>query len=173
VTLLIAFGVVALVWVVIALVGSSGGAAVPGDFYTVVPMDLDITINKDGELAAVNNVEITSPVEGQNTIVDIAKEGDFVHKGDVICKLDSSDIEQKIQNSTLDLQKAQNDLTAAREQKEIQESTNAANIEAANTDLVLARLDSQQYVEGQFPSDLREARTNVEMEKNSLKNKGD
>src|SRR5436190_8080849 len=173
VTLLIALGVVALVWVVIALVGSSGGAAVPGDFYTVVPMDLDITINKDGELAAVNNVEITSPVEGQNTIVDIAKEGDFVHKGDVLCKLDSSDIDRKVETATLDLQKAQSDLTAAREQKEIQESSNSANLEAANVDLILARLDLQQYVEGTFPSDLQEARTNVEMAKIMVKNKED
>src|SRR5439155_13117046 len=160
-------------WVALTLSVGSGGPPLAGEFYTVAPMDMDITINKDGELGAVNNVEITSPVEGQNTIVDIAKEGDFVHKGDVICKLDSSDIEQKIQNSTLDLQKAQNDLTAAREQKEIQESTNAANIEAANTDLVLARLDLQQYVEGQFPSDLQEARTNVEMDKIMVKNKED
>src|SRR5438105_7280071 len=98
-TLLIALGVAAVAWVALTLSVGSGGPAVTGEFYTVVPMDMDITINKDGELGAVNNVEITSPVEGQNTIVDIAKEGDFVHKGDVLCKLDSSDIELKIQNS--------------------------------------------------------------------------
>src|SRR5205809_948045 len=111
-TLLIAIGVVALAWGVIALSGGSSDSATAGQFYTVVPMDMDIVINKDGELQAVNNVEVTSPVEGQNVIVEIAKEGDFVHKGDVLCKLDSSDIDRKVETSTLDLQKAQSDLTA-------------------------------------------------------------
>ena len=174
VALFISLGVVALAWTAWTFIASgSGSGTAPGQFYFVVPMDLDITISKDGDLQAVNNVDINSPVEGQNTIVDIAKEGDFVHKGDVICKLDSSEIERKIENATLDLQKAQSDLTSAREQKEIQESTNAANLEAANVDLILARLDLQQYVEGQYPSDLQEARTNLEMCKIMVKNKED
>src|SRR5439155_11768498 len=84
-----------------------------------------------------------------------------------------SAIEQKIETSTLDLQKAHNDLTPAREQKDIQESTNAANLEAANVDMILARLDLQQYVEGQYPSDLQTARTDVDMDKIMVKNKED
>jgi hypothetical protein len=76
-------------------------------------------------------------------------------------------------NATLDLQKAQSDLTSAREQKEIQESTNSANLEAANVDLILARLDLQQYVEGTYPVDLQAGQTNVEMAKIMVKNKED
>src|SRR4051794_3007621 len=100
--LLGALGVIVIVAIALALNMRSRGPAVQGEFYTVVPMDLDITISKDGELSAVNNVEITSPVEGQNTIVDIAREGDFVHKGDVVCRFDSSEIDRKIENATLD-----------------------------------------------------------------------
>src|SRR5206468_3690892 len=151
--------------------GAEGVA--PGQFYSIVPMDMDTTTSKDGELAAVNNAEVTSRAEGQNTIVDMAKEGDSVHKGDVIGKLDSSDIERKIEQATLDQQKAQSDLASARETKEIQESTNSANLESANTNLILTRLDLQQYVEGQYPSDLQSARTDVEMCKISVKNAED
>src|SRR4051812_41498682 len=95
--LILAFAVAAVgvTWIALVLTRASGGGTAPGQFYTVVPMDMDITISKDGELQAVNNVDINSPVEGQNTIVDIAKEGDFVHKGDVLIKLDSSEIERK------------------------------------------------------------------------------
>src|SRR5947207_1442545 len=126
--------------------------AAPGQFYTVMPMDMDITISKDGELQAVNNVEINNPLEGQSTIIDIAKEGVFVHKGEIVCKFDSSDIERKIETAELDLQRAEADLTAAKEAKEIQDSSNAANLEAAQVDLTLARLDLQEYVEGTYPS---------------------
>jgi len=37
-------------------------------FYTVIPMDLDIVIRKDGELQAVKNLDVVCPVEGLNTI---------------------------------------------------------------------------------------------------------
>src|SRR5215208_5512972 len=133
----VSLAMVGVAVVVVALMKGGGGGAALGDFYPVVPMDMDIVINKDCELQAVNNVEITCQVEGQNTILDIAKEGTFVHKGDIVCKIDSSEIETKIEAAQLDLQRAESDLTAAKEGKEIQESSNAANSEAAHVDLIL------------------------------------
>jgi len=173
VTSLIALAIVAFVGLVYTLMHRPGNPSVAGQFYYIVPMDMDIVINKDGELQAVNNVEIVSQVEGQNTILDVAKEGDFVHKGDIICKLDSSDIETKIESAQLDLQRADADLVAAKEAKEIQDSTNSANLEAANVDLVLAKLDLEEYIQGTYPSDLQDAKTAVEMAKIEVKNKED
>ncbi len=169
----IAVGVVGIAWAIMVVSGRGGDGYAVGEYFAVHPMDLDITITKDGELQAVKNVEIVSPVEGQNVILDIAPEGTFVHKGDVVVKLDSSEIERKIETAQLDLQKAEADLTAARESKEIQDSTNAANLEAANVELILARLDFQQYVEGTYPSERQNAKTNVEMARISVKDKED
>ena len=173
--LILALAVVAvgIAWVAVNYAGRTTSEFAGAQFYAIAPMDMDITISKDGELQAVNNVDITNPLEGQSTIIDIAKEGDFVHKGDVVVKFDSSDIQQKIESAQLDLQRAEADLTAAREAKEIQESSNAADLEAANVDLVLARLDLQQYVEGTYPSDLQQAKTAVDMAKIEVKNKED
>src|SRR5689334_12702571 len=78
---IIALAVVGIAWIAIALLGTSTGGPVAGTFHTVVPVDMDITLSPKGELAAVNNVDITNPVEGQSTILSITKEGDFVHKG--------------------------------------------------------------------------------------------
>ena len=47
-------------------------------------MDMDIKINKDGELDAVNNIDIMCEVEGQNTITNIVPEGTYVKKGDIL-----------------------------------------------------------------------------------------
>ncbi len=169
----IALALVGVAWVGYTFSRRGGAPTIAGQFYNVVPMDMDIVINKDGELQAVNNVEIVSQVEGQSTILDIAKEGAFVHKGDTICKFDSSDIETKIELAQLDLQRAEADLTAAKEAKEIQDSTNSANLEAANVDLVLAKLDLEEYIQGTYPSDLQDAKTAVEMAKIEVKNKED
>ena len=86
-----------------------------GSYYTIVPMDLDIVIRKDGELQAVKNLDVVCPVEGLNTIRTIVTEGSVVKKGDVIAELDSSDIKKKLQTSTLDVKKAESDYAGASE----------------------------------------------------------
>src|SRR5688572_3185448 len=155
------------------LTGRRNDGLATGEYFTVAPMDLDVTITKDGELQAVKNVEIVNKVDGQSVILDIATEGTYVHKGDVVVKLDPSVIQQQLEDDKLNLQKAEADLIAATEAKAIQESTNAANLEAANVELILARLDLQEYVEGTYPSSLQTAKTSLEMSRISVKDKED
>src|SRR4030095_12898304 len=137
---------------------------------TISPMDLDMKINKDGELQAVNNIDIISEVEGSTTIQTLVKEGSKVSKGDVLITLDSSAIKQKIEDTTLELQRADADVTNARELREIQVPTTAANIEAAEVALTLAQLDLKQYQEGSYPQLLANAKTDLGMGQIDLKN---
>jgi HlyD family secretion protein len=148
-----------------------GGPTISGTFHTVGPMDMVITIRKDGELQAVNNVDISCMVEGSSTIQDIVKEGSTVAKGDVLVTLDSSEIARKVQDAEIAVQKAEADLIAAREQKIIQESKNVADLEAAEVELHLARLDLQEYEEGTYPHKLEEAQRAVTMARIGLTNK--
>lgn len=158
-------------WAVSGII--SKPAVIAGDFQTVRPMDLVVRVLKDGELQAVNNIDIACEVEGRNTILTVVKEGTFVRKGDTLMTIDSSTIRQKIEDTTLEVQKAENALQAAKEIKEIQESQNAANIEAATVALQLAKLDYQQYVEGSFPQQLASAKTDKTMGEITLKNRQD
>jgi HlyD family secretion protein len=148
-----------------------GPAAAIGKFYTAAPADMDIRIAKDGELQAINNIDIISEVEGANTIQQLVKEGTWVKKGDVLVTLDSKDIKEKIEDTTLDVQKAEADLTNATEMKEIQESQNATNLDAAQVQLMVAKLDLQQYSEGTYPQQLANVRTDVEMDQITLNNR--
>ncbi len=158
-------------WGVIRSMRGGNSAALEGrKFFTVMPMDLEVKILKDGELQAINNIDITCRVEGSNTIQQMVKEGASVKKGDVLVLLDSSQIKLKIEDTTLDLQKAEADLLTAREIKEIQESQNAANLEAAQVASTLAKLDLQQYVEGTYPQQKSNAETDLAMAQLSLKN---
>src|SRR5688500_13309568 len=75
-------------------------------FYTVSPVDLDVRVVKDGELQAVNNIDIICKVEGASTIVQIVKEGTEVKKGDLLVELDSSEIRTKIEDVALEEQNA-------------------------------------------------------------------
>lgn len=159
-------------YLTVAAVRSSGsGKAAAGQYFTVQPMDLEVKVVKDGELQAVNNIDIQSEVEGNNTIQTLVKEGSSVKQGDVLATLDSSGLKQRIEDTTIELQKAEADVTTSREMREIQDSQNAANLEAAQVALQLARLDLQDYVEAGYPQQLANAQTDLESAKITLKTK--
>src|SRR5688572_31509917 len=143
---IIALGAVGVFGLVTRLRSGSSASGAAGKYYAVAPIDLDVKVAKDGELAAVNNIDILNLVEGQSTIVQIVKEGSFAKKGDVLVELDSSDIRQKIEDATLEQQKSEADLIVAKELRSIQESENAANLEAAGVEVELATLGLRQYV---------------------------
>lgn len=163
--------VVTTVWAIVTYGPSGTPAIAPGAFktYTLTTKDIPVKINKDGELQAVNNIEIVSEVEGQTTIQTILPEGATVKKDDIILTLDSSTIKQRIEDTTLEIQRAENELTTSREMKDIQESQNAANLEAANVQLLLAQLDLKQYVEGTYPQQLKNAQTDLDMAQINLR----
>lgn len=150
---------------------SSESPKVAGQFYTVLPVDMDLTITRKGELDAQQSIEVFNKVEGRTLIVSIVPEGSIVKEGDVLMVLDSATIRQKIDDAALDLQRAQAELTTAREQLQIQQSTNAANLQAAKVELQLAQLDLQQYVEGSYPQTLAETQRNVDMARIELANR--
>ncbi|HTL30176.1 MAG TPA: HlyD family efflux transporter periplasmic adaptor subunit [Tepidisphaeraceae bacterium] len=137
----------------------------------VAPADFDVKISKDGELQAQNNIEIVCEVEGSTTIQTLVKEGTSVKKGDVLVTLDSSSIKQKIEDTTLDLQKADADLINSKEMKDIQDSQNSANLEAAQVALTLAQLSLQQYTDGTYPQSIANAQADLEKAQITLKTK--
>lgn len=142
-----------------------------GQFVTVAPVDLEVKLVKDGELQALNNIEIACEVEGQTTIQTIVKEGASVKQGDILVTLDASSIRQRIEDTTIDLQKAEADVTNAREMRDIQESKNAADLEAAEVALTLAMLDLKDYEEAAYPQQLANAKTDLDMAQIDLKNR--
>jgi HlyD family secretion protein len=98
-------------------------------------------------------------------------EGKTVKKGDVICELDSSDIKRKLQQATLDVKKAESDLTAAKEQLAIQETKNKSDLQAAQVELKLAQIDLEGYTKVDYPAKLAAAKKDVEMAEITVKDK--
>jgi HlyD family secretion protein len=158
------------IFAIIRLQHVEAGNVIKGSFYSIAPTDMDITVAKDGDLAAVNNIEIHNEVEGSSTITQIVDEGSNVHKGDILIRMDASSIQDKVQDQMLDVQQAQADLTSAEQMKEIQVSQNAADIEAAQVGVQLAKLALKQYVEGTYPQSLANAKTDKETAEIYLRN---
>ncbi len=160
-------------WFMKGRTGGDSSNATAGTVYTVIPMRLDIDVTQQGELQAVDNIELISKVEGRATITDIVKEGAYVHKDDVLVQLDSSIIRQTIDDLSLEIQRQDAAVANAREMLAIQESNNAAELEGAIVSLQLADVDLQKYMEGTFPQESKSAATKLEMAKIDLANKQD
>lgn len=150
---------------------NAGAAEVPGKFYTVVPTDLEVKVKKDGELEAVENVDLQSHVEGRTTIVFIAKEGTWAKKGDLLVELDSALIRQQLLEAKLANRQAEADLQSAQELLAIQEAQNAADLQAAQVSLELANIALEQFEDGSYPQQLATAQTAVDMARITVQNK--
>jgi HlyD family secretion protein len=168
---LLALVAVAAFWGATKLAARDNGSVAFGKFHRVVPMDLDIKVRKDGELQAVNNIDVLCLVEGRNSIVFIVKEGESVKKGDLLVELDSSTIRQTLQTQLLEVTQAQSDLKTAKEMLAIQENQNSADLAAAKVELDLAKLALQQYKDGTYPQELADAETLVRMTEITVRNK--
>ena len=148
-----------------------GGPAGGGfTFQAATTDDLTVTVRKDGELQAIRSTDIVSRVEGQVTLVEIVPEGTQVEAGDVIGKLDSSNIERELEETELEYQAAEADLKNAEEQLIIEQAQVEADNQAAEVELTLAELDVKQYEEGTYPQAKADAEVAVEMARINLEN---
>src|SRR5690242_4145988 len=86
-------------WSYVKFSTRAGPSLAGAKFFAITPADMEIKVSKDGELQAVNNIDIQCQVEGGSTIVQLVKEGTSVKKGDVLVVLDSSLIRQKMEDA--------------------------------------------------------------------------
>lgn len=146
-------------------------AQAQGTFFTVQPTDLEVKIAKNGELQAIEYIDVKSQVEGVTSILELVKEGTTVKKGDKLIVLDSNSLQLRKEETDIALKKAEVSLQISQELKQIQESQNAANKEAAQVVLDLAKLDLEQYEQGTYPQQLQNAKTALDMAVITLKNR--
>ncbi|MDB5295233.1 MAG: czcB 2 [Phycisphaerales bacterium] len=170
---LLAVAAAAAAYVNRATLFAGGGGPAAFKYYQVAAGEMQVKVHKDGELQSVNNTEIMCLVEGLSTIVQIVKEGATVSAGDVLVQLDSSAIRQKIEDTTLELQRAESDVATAKNAVDITRSQNDATLEAAGVDVELGKLAISQYLDGTFPQDLDAAKSTLKMAKIKLQNKED
>jgi HlyD family secretion protein len=163
--------VLGLGWVLFKLTTRPAAAAVGGKFTAVQPVDFDIKVVKDGELQAVENIEIQNKVEGITTIVYLVKEGAHVKKGDLLVELDSANLRDKILDAKLEKQNAESNLQSANEMMEIQKAQNEADLEAARVEVELSKLALKEYSEGKYPQAIHDAETAVKMARITVNNK--
>lgn len=120
-------------------------------FYTVKRGDLLISIVEGGTLRALNESSIRSEVETMTKIISIVPEGTYVHKGEVLVQLDSSQIKDSLDSQEITLENSRFALLQATQSLAIQKSLAESNIKDGEMKIEFARSDLEKYIEGDWP----------------------
>lgn len=142
-----------------------------GSFLTAPVMRgrLEDVLAQRGTVEAVENFVVASECEWTQRILRLVPEGEWVERGDVVVVLDSSELEERLQQREILIINAAASLENARQALRLQELTNQSLIARAELAAMLAELDRERYHEGEFPKLLREAQAKVAMASEDLK----
>ncbi|MGQ9574145.1 MAG: efflux RND transporter periplasmic adaptor subunit [Thermoguttaceae bacterium] len=123
----------------------------PGLTYVVKRGDLLITITEDGNLESSQNVDIKCEVAGGSTILWIVEDGKEVQQGEVLARLDSSQLEDQINQQRINYEKAR-----------------ATHIQSAK-DYEVAKIAVEEYLEGTYRQQLQEAEAKITIAEENLR----
>ncbi len=118
--------------------------------FTVTKRSFPVILPEKGELKAGKSVDVKSEVEGRSTIIWLIPEGTEVKQGDLLVKLASNEIEEKVRNHEIKEANATAALEAAQKEYEILLDENASEIRKAELALDNARTDLKKYLEGDW-----------------------
>lgn len=135
---------------------SSAAPLLDEALFTVKRGPMTVTITENGSLVAQRSEKVN--YEGQRgggKITFLIEEGKTVEPGEVLCRLDTQELETQQQQLDLDVKKTQVDLKSAQTEFEIQKGENAANIEKAKIALDKAQKELEKYRDGDAPKERR------------------
>jgi HlyD family secretion protein len=145
-------------WVAFLAVAALGGCsnedpanATKPALATVTKGPMQITVTEGGALASAKPVKIINEMEGRATILFLVKEGSQVKAGDVVVKLDSADVRDKINDFEVKVEQEAAALKQAQERHAIQLNQNESDITMAELASEFAKTDYEKYMNGDYP----------------------
>jgi HlyD family secretion protein len=127
-----------------------------GQWFEVTRQSFDLNVVASGELEAKKKVEVKSQVKGRQPIIEVVEEGTFVKQGDVLVTLQADDINDKIEQEQLNVEKARADHITATQNLEIEKNEATSSVKTAEVELALAQLDLDKWLNGEVPQKRRE-----------------
>lgn len=138
-------------------------APVEVELSEVQPAVFRHVIEKPGVIEPLQSFAVHSECYWNTTILSIVPEGTFVKKGDVVCVLDSSDIEEYAKTRELLLVKFRNRLDNALQDQQLLKSENERRLDAAQFEYQTARYELNEFENGTYPQQIEEMERNLAM----------
>ena len=138
--------------------------------FTVKKGDLKISVAESGTIQAREQVILKNEVEGRATIIYLVEEGTMVKEGDLLVELDVSDVEEQRIEREIKVENADAAMIGAREELEVVKSQAKSDISLAELNHRFAKEDLQNYLEGEYPRQLKEAESKITLALEELEN---
>lgn len=144
------------------------------DMFVVAPTTMMITLKEDGELRPVQSIEIKNEVQGERVTIEwLVPESTRVSAGDLLVKLASDDIRDRLEMDELELSNGKTALEQAEKELELTLSENESRIQKAEIDLKIAELEYTRYTEGEYEKALKAININIQQTETDLARKED
>lgn len=173
VTKIVAFAGVVLVVCLFVFKGEEEQGSEKEVVYTAVRGPLSVTISESGSIANREELRIRSEVYGRKTILFLIEEGAEVKTGDLLVELDSSVLVDEFDQDKIRVQNAEAAFIQEREQMEITKNQAASDIEKAKQSLKFSKMDLDNYLTGEYPQQLQEAKNSITLAEEELKRSED
>lgn len=118
---------------------------------TVQPSRFRITRECSGVIEPVSSSVVQSGCHWTVAILSLVPEGTEVQAGDVVCVLDSSEIQEFLRSREIYLIRANAAVTASLKSEQLQQAAAERRLSDAQFALQSAEMDLQQYVQGTHP----------------------
>lgn len=143
------------------------------DLASVQRIGFEITTNATGELEAKDQIEIRSKLETQSTIVEVVAEGSLVSKGDVLVKLNTASIQEKIDEELVRVETARASVEEAENALKIQISENESRLRAGQMRVDIAELALKQWRDGDVVKKRKDLQLAIDQAQRQLKRLSD
>lgn len=130
---------------------------------------LVISVDVPGTIKASEQEILKCEVEGQTTILSIVPEGNLVKKGDLLVELDSSKLQDAKVDQDIRVQNAQAAQTNASEKFEVTKNQAESDVDKAKLAYRFAQEDLKNYIEGEYPMNLKEVEAKITLAESTLK----
>ena len=145
--------------------GAHAGAAVAFASEAVATAGMrpiEIKISEDGYLKAKNSIEVRPQFEGQGKLTWLMEEGKAVAKGDKLAEFDKTDVQQRLDDLINDLTVLETQAETARAELEIEKRDGAAQVEAGEFALMIAKMKLEKHIQGEAPNEERKCELEAE-----------
>jgi HlyD family secretion protein len=134
----------------------------PPALHTVTKGPFRLEVEARGVIEPLSTVRVRSECDWTVRILSIVPEGTFVKKGDVVCVLESSEIEEFLRSREVYLIKARASEVTSAQKEELQLATSERRLSEARNALKMAELDHTEYVQAAFPEQTRSIRSDID-----------
>jgi multidrug efflux pump subunit AcrA (membrane-fusion protein) len=143
------------------------------ELLTIQKAPFRVHLTSFGTLEPLRSQRTLSECQWTVRILSLVPEGTWVEKGDIVCVLDSSEIEEFQRSREVSLIKAQAALEASLQQEQLLQARNARRLTEAATALHTAEMDLLEYTNGIHPNEIRQLDDEIGFNQDRLRSAAD